>query len=68
MADITMCRGEHCPRAAKCYRHTATPSERQSWFTVAPGEFHTPWEFSCEEFLPNRIDVRLADSANEERT
>ena len=31
MADITMCTNNNCPVRATCYRHTAKPSERQSY-------------------------------------
>lgn len=34
MADITMCTGEKCPLKHLCYRHTATPSKFQLYFTV----------------------------------
>jgi hypothetical protein len=41
MPDITMCEGtdgqRSCPQRDKCYRHTATPSDRrQSWFIGTP--------------------------------
>lgn len=36
MPDITMCSGEKCPLKQICYRHTAKPSDYQSYFTKAP--------------------------------
>jgi hypothetical protein len=37
MPDITMCNGNGCPKANKCYRLTAKPSQhRQSYFVIAP--------------------------------
>jgi hypothetical protein len=42
MPDITMCEGENCPQKETCYRYTATPSRRQSYFEKPPfkeGEF-----------------------------
>jgi len=32
MADITMCPDHECPSRESCYRYTARPSERQSWY------------------------------------
>ena len=36
MPDITMCRGEECPKKQFCYRHTAKASDYQSFFMVPP--------------------------------
>ena len=53
MSDITMCANICCPSHLKCYRFTATPSDRmQSYmaFTVPNGKK------KCEEFMKdNRI-------------
>jgi hypothetical protein len=46
MADITMCSGERCPLKQICYRHTAKPSEHQSYFAESP-----VLEGTCEYFL-----------------
>ena len=47
MPDITMCPGGDCPMRHDCYRHTAEPSERQSYF-VEP-----PWDGEgCSRFWP----------------
>ena len=34
--DITMCKGLNCPLKDNCYRHTAKPSELQSYFSGPP--------------------------------
>lgn len=34
--DITMCKGGVCPIRKNCYRFTAKPSERQSYFMEIP--------------------------------
>lgn len=31
MADISMCRGEGCPMADKCYRFLAKPGDNQAY-------------------------------------
>jgi len=36
MADITMCNGEGCEAKNTCYRFTAIPSMRQSYFIESP--------------------------------
>jgi hypothetical protein len=36
MPDITMCSGTGCELKDTCYRHTAKPSDYQSWFLVVP--------------------------------
>jgi hypothetical protein len=37
MPDITMCKGENCPKKETCYRYRAIPSEhRQSYFVTSP--------------------------------
>ena len=36
MPDITMCKGESCPKRETCYRYTAKPSEYQSYFSEIP--------------------------------
>jgi len=38
MPDITMCKGKDCEAKVTCYRFTATPSMRQSYFKVSPHE------------------------------
>ena len=49
MPDITMCNGVGCSDRDKCYRHTATPSEYQSWFMDTPLE-----GTDCDYFWDNR--------------
>lgn len=36
MPDITMCKGEDCPKKEECYRFLAKPSGLQSWFANPP--------------------------------
>ena len=36
MPDISMCKGTNCPLKETCYRHKATPSDWQSYFTEPP--------------------------------
>lgn len=62
MPDICMCTGERpvnliepkgekikCPKAASCYRHTATPTKgRQSYFARAPFDSVGV----CEDYWP----------------
>jgi hypothetical protein len=53
--DITMCADHDCPMAKQCYRHEATPSDRQPWFAGSPRIGGTP-RFplgSCDMFLPS---------------
>ena len=51
MADITMCRGDTCPKKEKCYRYTAPKSEYwQSMFTVTP---YDPEHNKCPYYWSN---------------
>lgn len=34
--DISMCTGDKCPTRETCYRYTAKPSPRQSYFVDPP--------------------------------
>ncbi len=55
MPDITMCRGEHCPKKEDCYRYTAAPSlQRQSYFVKPPCEGKSYTE--CEYFWSKEND------------
>jgi len=54
-----MCKGENCPLAFNCYRHTAKANPyRQSYMS-------TPWDEEkkeCEYYLPNeKIKVKSND-------
>ena len=50
MPDITMCKGEGCPKKDTCHRHTATPNPRkQSWFGWPP----IRGQDDCSYYLPN---------------
>ena len=53
MPDITMCSGERCPLKQICYRHTAKPSERQSYFAQAP-----VLAGACEYFWRAEVNVK----------
>ena len=47
MPDITMCKDRQCERKATCYRFTAKPSGRQSYFARSPRDndyCHHYWE------------------------
>jgi len=61
MADITMCSGERCPLKQMCYRHTAKPSEHQSYFAQSPVLGGT-----CEYFW--RAEVRSKTDKNDEKS
>ncbi len=46
--DITMCKGDNCPKRQDCYRYTATPCVyRQSYFAKPPctGKYYTECEY-----------------------
>jgi hypothetical protein len=62
MADITMCSGERCPLKQICYRHTAKPSEQQSYFAQSPVLGGT-----CEYFWRAEVNVKT-DKNNEKST
>ena len=61
MADITMCSGERCPLKQICYRHTAKPSEQQSYFAQSPVLGGT-----CEYFW--RAEVNVKTDKNDEKS
>jgi hypothetical protein len=50
MPDISMCRGDGCPRKRECYRCRAVPSQRQSYFVTPPVRA----DGSCGSFLELR--------------
>ena len=53
MADITMCRGEHCDKKEQCYRFTALMNEyRQSMFVETPWVDHQGTQI-CDKFWDN---------------
>lgn len=47
MPDITLCHGGDCPQKEQCYRFTASPSMRQSYFAEPPHK-----GAACEYHLP----------------
>lgn len=61
MPDIMMCKGDKCPLKQICYRHTAKPSNYQSYFVQAPVLGGT-----CEYFL--RAEVRSKPDKNDEKS
>jgi hypothetical protein len=63
MADITMCDGKECPIKDRCYRHTATKSNWQSFFT------HTPYNKElgiCGDFWDNNLSESVKKSKKKE--
>lgn len=54
MPDITMCRGDGCPKKQSCYRYTAKASDYQSFFMTPPvkdGECDHYWEDEPKELM-----------------
>jgi hypothetical protein len=51
MADITMCEGRDCPLKDHCYRHLASPSQRQSFFLNMPYNAETK---TCDLQIPHK--------------
>ena len=57
MPDITMCRGDDCPKRETCYRFTAIPDQYwQSWFVETP-EYKNG---ECHEYLADWRKVKEA--------
>lgn len=55
MADITMCKGEGCELKYTCYRYTAKPSIRQSYFVITPIKKHYQFvKEGCDFYLKNK--------------
>lgn len=51
MADITMCKGNGCPKKVQCYRYSATVNHyRQSYFITVP----IKEDKSCDHFIDNK--------------
>ena len=58
IADITMCRGDKCPRKDKCYRYTAKPSDMlQTYFVTPP--YKLDWS-ECDYFWNNGKEIKDA--------
>ena len=53
MADITMCTGEGCEARVTCYRFTAIPHERQSYFIGVPDI-----NGGCEYYINNNYETK----------
>ena len=65
MPDITMCSGERCPLKQICYRHTAKPSNYQSYFVKAPvlgGTCEYFWGDKAESIM-NQIQYIVKEKA-----
>ena len=58
MPDITMCMNDNCPVRKDCYRHTATPSEWQSWSV-----FEWDGKDGCGDFSPNEKSIAKTAAA-----
>ena len=59
MPDITMCRGDGCPKKGTCYRFTATPDKYwQAYFCGIP--FGDEKEGACMHYMPDWRKVKEA--------
>lgn len=60
MPDITMCNAKckvgPCPIKDMCCRYTAEPSDRQSYFAMAPGHLQQGEKWTCIYFVVNGLD------------
>jgi len=61
MPDITMCPGETCSKKYQCYRFSATPDEKQSYFAEVPVD----WNGKCEYFMQVDRSIDLRKQFNE---
>lgn len=60
MPDITMCSGENCLVKQNCYRYTAKPNLRQSYFLKPPGK-----DKECTYFYDNYNSNSLTNNSME---
>lgn len=60
MPDISKCRGDNCPLAFNCYRHTVKGDRYgQSYFGTAPWDEEKK---TCDYYLPNeKIQIKTDD-------
>lgn len=63
MPDITMCSGDGCPIAHRCYRHRAFHAGRQDWFGSTPrdattGRCEQLWDVTPYEATEDRVRAR----------
>lgn len=56
MPDITMCNGDDCTKREACYRYTAMPHERQSYFVDPPFVFVADG-IKCDHFWPEKNKI-----------
>ena len=66
MPDITMCTGVGCPLRARCYRATAIPWTRQSYFATPPVVF-VDGGAMCDSFVAPFSELPLCVSCGEIR-
>lgn len=59
MPDIAMCNGHGCEKRERCYRHTATPTEHQTYFAAPPLR-----QGKCDYFWPKDSAAADADRAD----
>jgi hypothetical protein len=59
MPDITMCTGDGCSKKNTCYRFTATPGHRQSYFCEPPIDK----DGNCDVYL--EVQERVANTQEE---
>jgi hypothetical protein len=64
MPDITMCANTHCKYNHECYRYTATPSFRQSFYMHDVRND----DGTCDQFWPITSRERRADAILAART
>jgi hypothetical protein len=57
MPDITMCSGDGCPLKDECFRYTATPSPRQSYFVKAPFKKENG-KVMCDHFWESDMELK----------
>jgi hypothetical protein len=59
MPDISMCTGGKLPMCQHCYRRTAKPSERQSFFGTPPDK-----DGKCEYYWANYTSSARQEEQN----
>jgi len=62
MADITACKGGHCPVKELCYRYYCNKSEMQSYFELEPFTY-IHGVFNCDEICGKEA-VDMANRLN----
>lgn len=67
MPDITMCDGKGCPLKQNCYRFTAKPNERQSYFAEAPWERDGRSKYCAHFVTDERSKKEVTENIKAER-